>query len=365
MKAITSNYTRWKLGLSLFLIIFAAQLLVVLPKASAVSLSTTMVRLNRLAKSTATAGTVCAKANVTADAEGKVLLTFPAGFTVGASWTTDTATTTGWPSGALAWPTIQATGTGSGQVATFTSGNIPDNTNVYCFNWTNTSALTTPSTTGSYTVTVDTQTSGGSALETGGATTNIVDTNCGTNTSTPCDQINVTASVNQSFTFTLQANDVGLGALSTSSPTHATALNATVSTNAQAGWQMWAADANGTGASAALHSTIANKKINYSPAAGVNAAALSNGVEGYNLGVGTPAGTTCTGASADAKFTNGGSNTSNIGGGLDGTLRTLATATGVANACAVPLVFNASISSTTPAATDYASTVYVVAAGLF
>jgi hypothetical protein len=86
-------------------------------------------------------------------------------------------------------------------------------------------------------------------------------------------------------------------------------------------------------------------------------------VEGYNLGAGTASGTTCTSVSTDTKFANGG--TPFRGGGLDGTLRSLATSTGVADVCALPLKVNASISNTTPAATDYAGTITVVAAGLF
>lgn len=363
MKNIGSSHNRWKLGSVLFVAVLAAQVLLFLPRANAVSLNQTMVRLNRLAKSTATTGTVCAEPSNAGDAEASVVLTFPAGFTVGASWTTDTTTTTGWPSGATAWTTIQATGTGSGQTATFTSGNLASSTQLYCFNWTNTSALTTPSTTGSYAITVTTKDSVPSTLESSTATTDIVDTNCGTNTTTPCDQINVSASVNQSFTFSLDANDAPIGALTTGGVA-SSALHATVSTNAQAGWQMWAAD---PGTPVGLHSTVSGHTISYYPAVNAAAALVTGGstTEGYNLGVGTPSGTTCSGASADSKFSNGGNNASKIGGGLDGTLRTLATSTGVADACSVPLVANAAVSNTTPAATDYAGKITIVAAGLF
>lgn len=359
MKYFKSSYTRWKAALALFLTVLASQALLFLPQASAVSLNQTMVRLDRLAKSATTTGLICAEPSVAGDTEGKLLVTFPSGFTVGASWTTSTASTTGWPSGAIAWPTIGATGTGSAQTVTFTSGDLTSSSQVYCFNWTN-AALTNNSTTGSYAITVATQTSGGGALESSTATTDIVDTNCGSG-STPCDQINVTASVNQSFTFSLSANAAALGALSASSPVAATAINASVSTNAQAGWQMWGSDPGG--ANIGLRSTIANHTITYNPSAGGAVATLSNGVEGYNLGAGTASGTTCTSVTTDAKFASGG--TSFRGGGLDGTLRSLAASTGVADSCALPLTVNASISNTTPAATDYAGTITVVAAGLF
>src|SRR5579862_667203 len=174
MKKFISSYTRWKVGLIVFLMMFAAQALVLLPKVSAVTLSTTMVRLDRLAKSTATTGLVCLEPSVAGDTEGKLVLTFPAGFTVGvsANWTTQTATTTGWPSGAIAYPTISS-GTASGQTFTFTSGDLSSSSQVYCFNWTNTAALSNPSSTGSYAITVATQTSGGGALESNTATTDV------------------------------------------------------------------------------------------------------------------------------------------------------------------------------------------------
>jgi hypothetical protein len=359
MKKIVSNYMRWKAALAFFLIIFAAQVLVVLPQASAATFDTTMVRLDRLAKSTATTGTVCAQTSTAAQTEGKVLLTFPAGFTVGSSgnWTTGVSTT-GWPTGASAWPSIQSSGTAAGQVVTFTSGDLSTGT-LYCFNWTNTAALTNPSSTGSKVITVDTQTGASAAIDSGTATS-IVDTNCGAG-SVPCDQIDVTATVNQSFTFSLSSNTAALSTLTTSNPVSATAINASVSTNAKSGWQMWAADPAGT---PGLHSTTASKTIAYSPAAGSAASALSNGVEGYNIGAGNHTGT-CNGSQTYGSGFDNTASTSYKGGGLDNTLRTVISSTSTANACAVPLTVNASISNTTPAATDYAGTITVVAAGLF
>jgi hypothetical protein len=175
-----------------------------------------------------------------------------------------------------------------------------------------------------------------------------------------CDQIQVSANVNASFSFSLSATTAALGTLLTSSPTESSAINASVSTNGAHGWQMWAADLAGT---PGLHSTTASKTISYNPAAGSGPATLTAGNEGYNVGAGTASGTTCTSVTTDTNFASGG--TQYRGGGLDGTLRSLAASTGVANACALPIKVNASISATTPAATDYASTVTVVAAGSF
>src|SRR5579884_976698 len=187
MKTLKNYLNRWRIGLGLFIAAVLGQTFILLPAASAVTLNQTEVRLDRLAASTATTGLVCAEPSVAGDVEGKVVLTFPSGFTVGASanWTTSTASTTGWPTGASAWPSISS-GTTSGQTVTFTSGDLTSSSTLYCFNWTSSAALSNPSSTGSYAITVATQTSGGGALESNTATTDIVNTNCGSG-STPCD----------------------------------------------------------------------------------------------------------------------------------------------------------------------------------
>jgi hypothetical protein len=176
--------------------------------------------------------------------------------------------------------------------------------------------------------------------------------------SSNADQIAVSASVNPTFSFSLSSNSAALSTLTTANPTESSAINGTVSTNAAQGWQMWAADLSGT---PGLRSTTASKTIAYSPSAGAAASALSSGNEGYNLGSRSISGTTC-GTPTYGNFNSG---TQYVGSGLDGTLRSLVSVTGAADTCALALRVNASISATTPAATDYAGTVTVVAAGKF
>jgi len=53
------------------------------------------------------------------------------------------------------------------------------------------------------------------------------------------------------------------------------------------------------------------------------------------------------------------------GGGLDTTLRTLASSTGTANNAVLTVTNNAAISSLTVPATDYTDTITLVGAGLF
>lgn len=359
MNLLKTKLSGKRLLASLLVLTLSAQFLVpsLLPVASAGAMTNTLVKFDRLKAATFTSGTVCAKPSSTAT-ETSVKVTFPTGFVVSSTvgnWTVNNTSNASWPSGATPWVSISApTGSGefviSGQSVNFGSGTLTAGT-LYCFNWTNnTTALQTPSAANNLTGQVITQTTGGVAADTGNYAASIV-----TN-----DQIAVTATVNASFSFSLSSNASALGSLSTASPSAAAAINASVSTNAKSGWQMWAADPAGT---PGLTSLTASKTIAYNPAAGASVATLTNGNEGYNLSGGTASGTTCTSVTTDPNFASGG--TSYRGGGLDNTLRSLATSTGVANACALPLTINAAISATTPAAIDYAGTITVVAAGNF
>lgn len=307
--------------------------------ASAAALSEVLVRFDRMKASTATTGTVCAEA---ANAgQSSITVSFPAGYTVSTTtgdWATST-TNLAWPAGASAWPSIGATASSAvGQDVTWSSGALVAAT-LYCFNWTNSAALTTASA-GTYTGTIATNVDSATTF----ATATIAD-----------DQIVVTASVAPSFTFALSANSDNLGALTTgavaSSPTPRTA---TVNTNAKNGWYVWARDTNTGLTSASAAKTIA------STTPGTNST-LSAGTEGYNTGV-TQSQTGGSGTITVATAFVGGAST---GGGLDSTLRTLASSNGTANNAVLTLTNNAAISSITPAASDYTDTITVVGAGLF
>lgn len=355
MKRLLSNYTRWKAASLLFIAMVAAQVLVLLPSTSAGSLTTTYLRPDRLATTqtghlrlyfkTAAAGATA----LAIDMNGADSTTWSgqSGSVHTGSMTTDVSTCAT-DTGATGLPgSLTVTGA-SGHTISISGITALSATTAYCIDFTNSDAVTNPSA-GVYHPTI-TESSGATD-----ATTVAVDI-IGSN----ADQINVTAQVNPSFTFSLSSNSAALGALSAGGPTASSAINATVSTNAAAGWQMWADDPAGT---PGLHSTAAGKTIAYNPSAGGAVATLTTGNEGYNLGAGTASGTTCTGVTTDTHFASGG--TPFRGGGLDNSLRSIAAATGVADTCALPLKVNASISNTTPAATDYAGTMTVVAAGIF
>lgn len=307
-----------------------------------------MVRFDRMAASTATTGLVCARSATTG--QTSVTVVFPTGFTVSGTtgnWATSTATTTGWPASAAAWPSIGATATtanAGSRTVTWASGSLPSTATTYCFNWTNTAALTT----------------GSAGTGTGTVATNVDTTTSYSTEIIADDQIAVSATVPQAFTFALSGNTDALGTLSTSGvATSPTPRTVTINTNAKNGWQVWAKDAN-TG----LTSPTASKTIASGQGATPVATnfTMASGSEGYNTGVTqTQVGGTGT-LTVAAPFVG---TAAGQGGGLDTTLRTLVTSTGTADTAVLTIKNNAAISGTTPAATDYADTITVVGAGLF
>ncbi|MFZ1249602.1 MAG: hypothetical protein WAQ24_04775 [Candidatus Saccharimonadales bacterium] len=317
-----------------------------LGNASAASLSQTQVRFDRMKISTATTGMVCAKPSVTAT-EASVQVAFPTGYTVSttvANWAVNT-TNLAWPTGATAWPGVGTATAAAGQVVTFPSGDLAVGT-LYCFNWTNTAAVSVTGTAGSSLGgSVTTQTSVPAVIESGNYSTAAITD----------DQIVVTASVPQTFSFSLSGNTDTLGALSTGSVVSSpTPRVATVSTNAKNGWYVWAKDANTGLNSASAAATIA------STTPGTNSTLVA-GTEGYNTGV---VGSHTAGSgtiTVAAPFVGGTAK----GGGLDTTLRTLASSNGTANGDTLTLTNNVAISGITAAATDYTDTITVVGAGLF
>ncbi len=315
--------------------------------AQAASLTHTLVRFDRMQISTPTTGTVCTQPS-TAGTETTVQVTFPTGYSLGlaATFTVDGTTNLAWPTGGTAWPGIGTASSVVGQIATFPSGDLTVGV-IYCFNWINTAAVTTSgSATSSNAGSVATFITGPTLLDSEPYMTATVTS----------DQILVTASVPEVFSFALSANTDPLGILSSGSVvTSGTARTATVSTNAANGWSVWAKDLN-TGLRSA---TLALTAIP-STTPGTNSV-LSAGTTGYNTGVTTAAPLAGATPTITVPFVGGASR----GGGLDVTLRTLATATGPSDTAVLTLRNNVAISSVVPAAADYADTITVVGAGLF
>jgi hypothetical protein len=193
---------------------------------------------------------------------------------------------------------------------------------------------------------VTTRTSAPADIDTGSyATASITD-----------DQIVVSATVPSVFSFALSGNTDALGTLSSSAVvTSPTPRTATVNTNATSGWQVWAKDLNTGLTSATASSTIA------STTPGSNST-LTNGVNGYNTGVTTSQVGGSGTITVAAPFVGTGAGQ---GGGLDTSLRTVATSTGTADTAVLTIKNNVSISPTQAAASDYTDTITIIGAGLF
>jgi hypothetical protein len=314
--------------------------------AAAADLGQATVRFDRMQISTGTTGTACAKPTSTAT-EATVQVTFPTGYTLGtaANFTVNT-TNTAWPTGGTAWPSIATATTVSSQTVTFPSGDLTVGT-LYCFNWTNTAAVTVKSSaSASNTGTIATYTSTPTVIDSSGFTT----------ASLTGDQITVTAAVPSSFSFALSGTTDALGTLSTGSVTTSpTPRTATLSTNAKNGWMVWAKDANTGLTSASASATIA------STTPGTNST-LSAGTAGYNTGItSSQVGGSGT-ISIAAPFVG---SVAGQGGGLDTSLRTLASSNGTADTAVLTIKNNVAIGALTSAASDYTDTITVIGAGLF
>jgi hypothetical protein len=337
--------------------------------AQAAPLTEAIIRLDRMKVSTATTGVVCAKANTTA-AEAKLVLTWPAGFTVASSgsWTVSTSNLPTDPVGggaATAWPGIGAATVGvSSQVVTFTfSGTTGELTvgTFYCFNFTG--GLTTPASTGSgsaYLATIETQTSAAATIDSTRVALAIVSN----------DQITITAVVPPLFSFALDANSDSFTLdLSPTAAVRTSGRTVTVGTNAPNGWTAWIKDSASSGSG--LRSAIASYNIN-SVALGNQAINTAGGhPEQYGVYGRTTAATRCTSA-IDAAYTPTGTwDAPTSMGGISTTLyQTFANCSGVigpntSDTDTFDIREAAIIKNSTPAASDYVSTITIIGAGNF
>lgn len=346
--------------------VFITLLLVVFAnRVNGASLTTTLVRFDRMKISTPTTGTVCANAPTSAT-ETSVKVTFPTGYTVSSTvgnWTVSTANTTGWPAGASAWTGIGApTGVGefviSGQSVNFQSGNINAST-LYCFNWTNSAALTTKGTaTADNSGSVTTQTTGGVASDTGSYATATISE----------DSIVVTATVAPTFNFAFNNTTAdAFGNLSTAAVSTTTGKTITLTTNANGGWIVWAKSANGV-SKGSLTSAASGGIITSASALGSVAHNITTGTEDYGLGVTVNTDASGGGTvSLDNAYDGTGTcpSTCNVGVLDSQSFRTIASSNGPAAGDIINVFERASINGSTKAANDYTDIITFIGAGNF
>lgn len=334
------------------------------PQTHAVA-ATGYIRLDRMAIGlTGIGGLVCTTPQTTAT-EGKVVITFPATgasadgthFGVNQTTTNWTLATANIPTGATAWPGVGSNPSAiSGGAITIASGDLTVGTQ-YCFTWSGASTLSTNTTSAqnNLTGTIQTQTSGGSAIDT-------INVSLGTVSN---DQIIVTGTVPSTFSFSLSGNSATFSTNipTTSSPATTPSITATVSTNAQNGWIIWAKNTN---ANSALVSSSTSDGIcfggNYSTCTGAAFQTGAGNVHSLSSAAGYGMSATSGTATIATEYT--GSATSF--GSLDNTkFEKVASETAPASSHSVALTFGAEASATNKAATDYTDTVTVTAAGQF
>jgi hypothetical protein len=325
-------------------------------KAYAGVFGSTYVRLDRMAASTATTGLVCATTPASDNGtEAKVTVTFPTGFTVSGTATNWAVATTNLPNGATAWPSIAqpaSDGDISGQAVTFVSGSLSTST-LYCFRWTNTAALTTSSAGNSKDGTIATLTSGDAAIDSDSFSLSVQD-----------DQIGVSASVPQTFTFAT-GSDISISSITAGTVSYGSST-VDISTNGANGWIAWASSANGNLTSSATSATITSPG-----SVDDTISTLSGGTYGYVLDTilttdGSGTGTMTQAANYGQEYDGGDTcSSSTTGGTLSTALQPIAASSGTTDGDQLTLCALVRVNAAQTAATDYADTLTVVAAGRF
>jgi len=350
----TRNKQGRRLALVLALLLAVNALLPAMAHAG--GLTTTRLRLNRMATATNSSIRVVFTTSGSPGTVDTVKLDFgtawhaasPAG-TVAVSQTVDTSTCAA-ESGATALPTSGSfTGTGaSNQTITVTGVSALSASTAYCFDLTGNAVLNPAA--GSYFITVTTQ-NGATVDDTARVDVPIVSN----------DSITVTASVPPTFTFALDSNTTAFTAeLSPGTKQTTTPRTVTINTNAKTGWVAWLRNGDSNG--------LFSPSVNYNivpttPGTAVNVD-TSPSTEQYVWGVtadtqAAGVGSTTLVAAYDAT---GGTNE---GSGVDNSYRQIASGNGTSQDAVLTLAAAATISPITPAASDYSDTIQVIGAGNF
>jgi hypothetical protein len=321
---------------------------------SAGGLTSTYLRLNRMAQGTDSSLRLVFTTSSATASEDNVKLDF------GSAWNTASGTIAASPvvssascaaeTGATAMPGTLV-GTGASNTTLTISGvtNLTAST-AYCVDITTGTSVHNPSTPGTYFVTVTTQTS-----------TTVDDTAKIALAIVGNDSITVTATVPPTFSFALDSNSTAFTAnLSPGTKQVTTPRTVTVNTNAKTGWVAWLRNQDTNG----LFSSSVNANIApTTPGTAVNVDTTPS-VEQYVWGVTAATqvagvGTTSLNTAYDAT---GGTNE---GSGVDNSYRQIASSNGTSQDAVLTLAAAATISPITPAASDYTDVIQVIGAGNF
>ena len=328
------------------------------------TLTTSYIRLNRMAQAATTSFRVVFKAasnqtaNVVIDMNGADAgaarwgFATPAGVVNGTQTvaTAQCVTDTGF----TALPG-SITAAGSGSVVTISSVGATTSGTTYCVDLTSATAVTNPLA-GEYhptiTIGTDSTTVGVRTLAVGG------------------DSITVTAVVPPTFAFVLSGtSDAFTTNLATGSVVSTTGKTITITTNAASGWITWVKGLNASSGAATKGALKSAAAGNYTiPTTNANALGsashtLTPGTEDYGLGTTI---TTDAAGGGTVTLASAYDGTSTKAGVLDVTnYQPVATANGTANGDVITLTERATIAGQTPAGNDYTDTISVIGAGNF
>lgn len=359
---------RISLGNTALLLIVLVAPFIFADSAEAAAFQQAYVRPDRLKASTATSGLVCAKTRVgNTETENDVQVTFPSvggtAFTVSETLGNWLVATDNLPSGATIWPGIGTATAASNttKTVTFPSTGLAADT-LYCFRWTQTTALSTGSAGNDLGGNVKTRTSGPATIESNDYATSIISN----------DQIVITATVPATFTVAFtdgadpdgDANTDSFTANLSTTTVSTYGMTVTIATNAASGWVAWVKSAN-----AALNSASTGATIATAGSVDNNDTDLAVDVSsGYVLDVdittdsGTGTGTVTQASGYGLEYA--GANTTS-GGTLSTTFQPVAASSGTTDGDVLTFTERARISAVQAAATDYTDTLTVIAAGRF
>ena len=331
--------------------------------ASATPLTQAGISLGRLGISAATGNTllVTFKLNTTPTSVAKVTITLPSGFTVTSGSPVVGSTFPNTPASITAPPglpgTATATGVGAGAggtilVSGLTSASL-NNTTLYGFTIAS-GTVTNPATAGQYNVTIESDNSGGTAINT--TTTPVYIYGASANQ----DQVVVSESVAPNFNFSLGANSDTVPKIDPTATQTSTGVTMTVGTNSPLGYTAYVKSANDALTSASSPTTpITSGSFNGTPDS------LSPGTSDYGLVPSTgTACSTCTGSlTYDAEYAIA---DGTHAGAFNGTsFASFVSRNGYTNADQITLKERVDIANTVGYATDYTDTLTIVAAGNF
>ncbi|HVW23302.1 MAG TPA: hypothetical protein VHB51_02380 [Candidatus Saccharimonadales bacterium] len=332
--------------------------------AGATSLNQAGLRLGRLLVSAGSGGAgdgndllVTVKFHTNPTSVAKLKLTFDSNFTLTDG--TPTPTTTDFPdtpASITALPgTLASTVTDSSHtilVTGITSASL-DNSTLFGFNIP-AGSITNPSSAGQYSIDVESEDSGGAAIDSTTVPVSIVDG------SAEYDQVTVNASVAPNFSFSLGANSDTVPTADPSAPQTSSGVNMLISTNSPLGYTAYVRSANGGLLSSSASHTIATGTFDGSPDS------LGNGVTDYTFvpSSGSLCTTSCSGSVAYDGEYNVADGTH--GGAFNGTnFASFVARSGYSGGDNFTLKERVRVDATVPYANDYSDILTIVAAGNF